>query len=85
MKKEKRISFGEYDADRIYEWRLAMNQGLGERCCDMCTEIEKRLEKFTGKKSAEFLKRQIKKHPYFKNGCKTAKENRTLTQTNQSR
>jgi len=62
----RRISFGEYDASRIYEWRLAMNQGMKERCCENCELIEKRIAKFIGKEEVEFLKEQVKKYPYFK-------------------
>ena len=65
-KKIKRISFGEFDASRLYEWKLALNQGLGESCCENCTYIEKRLEKFIGKKESKFLQKQVKKYPYFK-------------------
>ena len=71
MKKNKRISFSEYDANRIYEWRLALNQGMGEGCCEICDDIEKRIEKFIGKKSSSWTKKQIKKHPYFVNGKRT--------------
>lgn len=64
--KQRRISFSEYDANRIYEWKLALNQGLGESCCEWCSYLEERLEKFIGKKDAEHLQKLVKKNPYFK-------------------
>jgi hypothetical protein len=62
----KRISFSEYDIIRIYEWKLALNQLTGERCCDYCTEIERRIKKFIGEKEARQLQRLVKKYPYKK-------------------
>ena len=66
--KNKRISFNDSDADRIYEWRLAMLQLMGESCCEHCDHIEERIKKFIGEKSARFLQKQVKKHPYFIKG-----------------
>lgn len=67
--KEKRISFGEYDAARIYEWRLAMNQGMRRDkcllCCEMCVKLEKRLEDFIGKKETRHLQKLVADNPYF--------------------
>ena len=62
----KRISFSEYDAERILEWRFAMKQGLGKSCCEQCEGIQKRLEALVGKKEVRWLKRQVKRYPYFK-------------------
>lgn len=70
--KEKRISFGDFDAQRIYEWRLALNQGLGEGCCEHCKHIEKRLKKYLGS-SAKGLEKLVKKNPYFKKPLSTLK------------
>lgn len=58
-----RIIFNEHDAERIFEWKLAMNQLCGP-CCENCSLIEKRIEKFIGDKAAKKLKRLVKKHPY---------------------
>lgn len=59
----KRISFSQYDATRILEWKYAMNQGLGESCCEYCTSLEKRLEKIV--ENPKRLKAMVKKYPYF--------------------
>ena len=61
----KRTSLSEYDARRIYEWRLALNQGIGESCCEHCDVLEKRIADFIGKKDASWLRKLVKKHPYF--------------------
>ena len=63
MKKEKRISFGEYDTEHIYDLALGNFQGG----CWLCDRIKKRIEKFLGKKTVKFVKRNNKKHPYEKN------------------
>ena len=66
----KRISFDERGARRIFEWVLALRQS-GTEClqknggCFECENIVKRLRKFIGKKDADWLVRQVKKHPYF--------------------
>ena len=64
----KRISFNEFDTTRIFEWRLALKQGMSESCCENCDMIEKRIRDFLGKKDVQFLQRQVKKHPYFIKG-----------------
>jgi hypothetical protein len=64
----KRITFGEFDVSRIYEWRLALKQGMGEGCCDGCALIEKRLRDFLGKKDAMFIQKMVNKNPYFIKG-----------------
>jgi hypothetical protein len=63
-----RISFNNFDAERIYEWRLALKQGMDDSCCDNCDFIEKRLRDFLGKKEVRFLQRLVRIHPYFING-----------------
>jgi len=63
-----RITFNHYDAERIYEWRLALKQGIGEKCCDNCNKIEKRLRNFLGHKDKRFIQRLVNKNPYFVNG-----------------
>ena len=61
----KRISFAEFDAERIYEWYLAVLQcSSDEKQCSSCPRIAKRLEKFIGKSSTRTLKKLVKKHPY---------------------
>ena len=62
----KRISFSESDAEMIYEWRLAFNQGLKKRCCEDCELIEKRIKRFLGK-DALLIEKLVKIYPYFKN------------------
>ncbi len=62
--KEKRISFGDFDAGRIYEWKLALNQGMKESCCEHCSLVEKRIKKFLGK-GALTLEKLVEKNPYF--------------------
>jgi len=69
--KKKRISFDDFDAERIYEWRLALKQGMGESCCDNCDFIEKRLRNFIGKEAVRLLQRLVRIHPYFINGKRT--------------
>jgi hypothetical protein len=69
MEKMKRITFNDFDAGLIYEWRLALKQGLKrdgkeEDCCPHCKYIEKRLEKLLGS-HAKWIKKQVAKHPYF--------------------
>jgi len=72
IEKQKRISFGEYDATRIYEWKLALNQGLDGSCCENCELIEKRIAKFIG--NPKRLKRIVETNPYFKNGKRYKKK-----------
>jgi len=66
--KEKRISFGKFDAERLYEWRLALKQGMKRSCCENCDYIEKRLRKFLGKSSVRLLQQLVRQHPYFVKG-----------------
>lgn len=66
--KAKRISFGEFEAARIYEWWIALRQGLGERCCENCDLIAARLSHFIGKRESKELARLVAKYPYFKAG-----------------
>lgn len=64
--KAKRISFDQYDAAELYEWKLAFSQCLGNDAfpCHNCDKIEARLQQFIGEKEARRLRQQIKKHPY---------------------
>ena len=65
MVMSKRISFNEYDAERMYEWYLAVLQcAPDEKHCVACPRIAKRLEKFIGKTTVTELKRLVKKNPY---------------------
>ena len=68
--KVKRISFDEHEAPVIYEWWLALEQGLGKdapeiAACGSCIATKKRLEIFLGKKHVASIKRLVKIHPYF--------------------
>ena len=63
-----KISFNEEDAIRIYEWRLALKQGMGKSCCEHCDLVEKDIKKFIGVKSATFIRKVVNKYPYFVNG-----------------
>ena len=62
----KKITLNHFELQRIYEWRLALNQLLGKSCCSHCTELERRIKKAIGIRSSRLLKRLIKKHPYLK-------------------
>ena len=65
---KKRISFDNHDATHIYEFFQALKQGLKTNniCgCGRDDRIEKRLEKFIGKKSAKWYRDIVKKNPYF--------------------
>jgi len=70
--KSKRISFGESDADHIYEllrfyWiehgmrypKMKLNK-FGN--CGLCKSIGERLEKFIGKKEVKFVEKLAEKH-----------------------
>ena len=57
---EKRISFTEHYATHIYELCLRHFQ----RNCGSCGTIKERLEKFMGRKSVNWVKRQVKRRPY---------------------
>jgi len=74
MKKEKRISFGESDANHIYEYllfywaeyfmrhpedRKRLNR-FGN--CGLCMGIGKRLEKFIGEEDVKFVEKLARKH-----------------------
>lgn len=56
------------DAERIYEWYLALTQAFGEPCCENCKILARKLEKFLGEESVTELKKIVEKHPYFING-----------------
>jgi len=58
----RRISFSEYNAEHLYELAL---DNFQENCWE-CESIKKRLEKFLGKKTVRFVKKNNKKHPYNK-------------------
>ena len=65
----KRISFDEFDAARIFEWKLALEQGLEKEgkpmFCICCPPIRNRLAQFIGKPEENMLRREVKKNPYF--------------------
>ena len=65
---EKRISFNEYDACMIYEWRLAVKQCDKDDAtlCDHCNGLEKRLRDFIGLDNKRFYQRMVNKNPYCK-------------------
>ena len=56
------------EAEDILEWRLALLQA-DVQCaeCGMCGRLQKRIEKFLGKKRTEELKWLMKEFPYFGN------------------
>ncbi len=64
----RRLSLNDYQISRIYEWRLAMKQGMGEVCCEHCNDIEKKLRDFLDKPTVKLLQRLVNKHPYFIDG-----------------
>lgn len=59
-----RTSFNERELERIYEWRLALNQGMKDVCCEECNKLEVKIAKKLGK-TAFSVKRLVKKNPYF--------------------
>ncbi|OGZ07313.1 MAG: hypothetical protein A3D65_00320 [Candidatus Lloydbacteria bacterium RIFCSPHIGHO2_02_FULL_50_13] len=66
MAKERRISFGAYDAAHLYElaagrFFVSKNKGM----CPVCFGLKKRLEKLIGKSEVRRIRRQIRKHPYI--------------------
>jgi hypothetical protein len=63
-KREKRISFGDFDAAHVYS--LAVENfcvDKKEGVCFACLELKSRIEKFIGEKEAKYIQRQIKKYP----------------------
>ena len=68
---DKVLVLSTHDAMRIYEWRLALKQGMNESCCEYCDDIEKMIKKFIGLKESLHLKKQVKKHPYFIRGMRS--------------
>ncbi len=61
----KRISFNESDAAHIYD--LALNNFQVSRddgICVQCKALNKRLEKFIGRKDVVAIKRRNKEYPY---------------------
>ena len=67
MPSQRRISFNESEAQELYEWRLALNQGAGKPHCVGCIAVSKKLESFIGRSAAHSLARMVKKNPYFPN------------------
>ena len=61
---ENRISFNAWDASMLYEWFLALKQGI-EIDCVCCPILAKRLEKFIGEKWVKEKQKSVKEHPYF--------------------
>ena len=57
----KRISFNESDAAHLYELAYSHFQD-----CYQCQMIKQRLEQFIGTSEINFVKKQLKKHPYDK-------------------
>lgn len=72
--KQKKISFNDFDAARLYEWSLAVEQCSGKFECHCCPKIQERLEKFIGKDEAKSLRRLVKKHPYHKQSQRSVKK-----------
>lgn len=60
----KRTSFNERELEMIYEWRIALNQGLKDVCCDECNRLELKIAIKLGKMALS-VRRLVKKNPYF--------------------
>ena len=62
--KNRRISFGEFDAAHLYS--LALENFCVSRkdgICPACREIKQRLENMVGPKGVRSIRQQLKKHP----------------------
>ena len=86
-KNNRRISFNDWDAFLLYEWWLALNDGLEKTRntpiqCMCCPPIAKRLEKFLGKKEVKKIKKAIKENPYFKSPSSLLKNKQDNKQNN---
>jgi hypothetical protein len=62
--KDRRISFGEFDAAHLYSLALENFCVSGkEGVCAACVQLKQRLEKMIGPKEIQSIQRQAKKHP----------------------
>lgn len=67
MTTKKRISFGQFDAARIYELIVGLENGMGKKLeCVCCPLILRRLRRFIGESEARSLIRAVEKKPYVK-------------------